>query len=160
MARQIPESPALMPARREARFVAFAVDALVLALLVVPFLALAGLTVLLQSAWLEVDPTLGEWLIGAAVVGVWLAVPPLYAVLGALSSGTVGARLLRLSITDEEGGELDTDRAVKRALLLYPSTWVLGLGHAMAFWDPLGRGLHDRVAGTIVVERARDKRQA
>lgn len=155
MAHADPESPALILARREARFVAFAVDALVLAVLMVPFVALGGLAVLLQSAWLEVDPTLGEWLIGGGVAGVWLAIPPLYAAVGALSGGTLGARLLRLAIADADGRPVDADRAVMRALLLYPSTWVLGLGQAVALVDPLGRGLHDRLAGTVVVERER-----
>ena len=151
------DSKAWIPARREARFVAFAVDALFLSVLLLLFLALGGLAVLLQSAWLAVDPPLRAWIIGLGVAGLWLIAPPLYAAVGARRGGTLGARLLRLSITNEEGGAISKDRAVARALLLYPSTWALGLGQAAAFADPLGRGLHDRLAGTIVVEQVADE---
>lgn len=147
------DSQVWMPARREARFVAFAVDALFLTALLLLFLALGGLAVLLQSAWLAVDPPLHAWIIGFGVAGLWLIAPPLYAAAGALRGGTLGARLLRLSIMNEEGGVINKDRAVVRALLLYPSTWALCLGQAAAFADPLGRGLHDRLARTIVVEQ-------
>ncbi len=147
---------AWMPARREARFVAFAVDAVFLTALLLPFLVLGWLTVLLQSAWLAVDPPLRAWIIGFGVASLWVIVPPLYAAVGALHGGTLGARLLRLSITNEEGGAVSRNRVVARSLLLYPSTWALGLGQAAAFADPLGRGLHDRLAGTIVVEQVAD----
>ena len=92
--------PALRPARREARVAAFAVDMLVLAALAPGFVALGGLTVLLQTGWLDVDPTGREWAWGYAVSGLWLLTPWLYFTLGTSRGGTVGARLLGLSVRD------------------------------------------------------------
>ena len=105
--------PALRPARREARVAAFAVDMLVLAALAPGFAALGGLTVLLQTGWLDVDPTGREWAWGYAVSGLWLVTPWLYFTLGTSRGGTVGARLLGLSVRDRRRRALGPRRAAR-----------------------------------------------
>ena len=140
------------PARREARLVALALDGLVLILVLPPFVALGGLTVLLQTNWLEVDPSRTEWAWGYAVAALWLATPLVYFSVGAVGSGTAGARLLGLRVVDGGGRTVGLRRSVGRSALMYPSVLLFGLGLLASMIDPLGRTLHDRVAGTLVVE--------
>ena len=142
------------PARREARLVAFAVDGLLLALGLGLFLALGGLTVLLQTNWLEVDPSGGEWRWGYVVagLGLGLGLPPLYFGLGALWGGTAGARLLGLTVQRRDGASVGAGRALARAALLCVTLLPLGVGALASLVDREGRPLHDRWAGTVVVE--------
>ncbi len=140
------------PARREARLVALAVDGLVLILVLPLFVALGGLTVLLQTNWLDVDPSGTEWAWGYAVAALWLATPLVYFSIGAVGSGTAGARLLGLRVVDGGGRTVGLRRAVGRSALMYPSALLFGLGLLASMIDPLGRTLHDQLAGTMVVE--------
>ena len=150
--------PALRPARREARVTAFAVDMLVLAALGPGFVALGGLTVLLQTGWLEVDPTGQEWAWGYVVSGLWLLTPWPYFTLGTSRGGTVGARLLGLSVRDRRRRTLGPGRAAARAALLYPSALLLGLGFLVALLDGRGRTLADRLSDSRVFELGEGKR--
>ena len=139
-------------ARREARFVAGAIDLVVLLLLLPVFVGFAGLTVLLQTNWLEVDPSGREWLWGYLVAALWLAAPLWYVVLGAAFGGTVGARVLGLRVLTAAGEAPSPRRALARALLLYPSLGLLGLGPLLALSRKDGRPFHDTISGTYVWE--------
>ena len=144
--------PILQPARREARTTAFALDALLLLALAPAFIGLGGLTVLLQSDWLALDPTHGAWTVGYVVSGLWLGMPWLYFTLGASYGGTVGARVLRLSVRDQRQRAVGPRRAAVRAALLYPSALLLGLGFLLGLVDERGRTLADRLSGSRVYE--------
>ncbi len=140
----------LEPARREARVVAFAVDALLLLALLPIFLVLGGLTVLLQTNWLELDPTRTQWIWGYVVTLLWLVVPLSYFALAPLRGGTVGARLLSLRLARTNGEPLDLPRTLLRASLMYPSCGLLALGVLPSLRDRAGRTLHDRYSGTLL----------
>ncbi len=137
-------------ARREARFVAGAIDLAVLFLLLPVFLSFAGLTILLQTNWLEVDPTGNEWLWGYVVAMLWFAAPLCYFALGTMFGGTVGARVLRLRILTATGKTPSPLRSLARALLLYPSLGLLGLGPMLALVRGDKRPFHDSLSGTYV----------
>ena len=143
------------PARREARLVALCVDALVLAAIAPLFLALGGLTVLLQTQWLEVDPSGTEWIWGGVVSALWLPAGVAYFAVGAARAGTVGARLLGLTVRDREGRAVTGRRAALRAALMPPLALAAGAGPLWALADRQGRMLHDVVSATVVLERAR-----
>lgn len=151
----------LRPARREARVTAFAVDALALAAALPVFVALGGLTVLLQTGWLAADPSGTEWRWGYVVTGLWFAAPLAYFSAGSGSRQTVGARLLGLRVLDGRAAEgrprpLGPGRAALRAALLYPSALLLGVGFLAALCDRRGRTLADRLteSGVFEVEEA------
>ncbi len=152
MSRRDDVSLRYVAARREARLVAFAIDGLTLAALAVPFLAVAGLAVLLQSDWLAVDPSGGEWAVGYGIALSWLVAPLIYVTLGTVSGGTVGARWLGLAIRRADGGALGVRRAALRGAFLYASTLLLGGGLLASLFDAQGRPLHDRLAGAQVFE--------
>ena len=143
------------PARREARLVALCVDALVLAAAVPLFLALGGLTVLLQTQWLEVDPSGTEWIWGGLVSALWLPAGVAYFALGTARAGTLGARLLGLVVRDREGRAVTARRAAARAALMPPLALAAGAGPLWALADRQGRMLHDVVSATVVLERTR-----
>lgn len=72
----------------------------------------------------------------------------IFLVMSVLTVGTVGCtpgkRLLGLRVVSEDGGRLGFGRVVVRSVLLC-------LALPALVWDRDGRGLHDRLAGTVEV---------
>ncbi len=64
---------------------------------------------------------------------------------------TIGARAWRIRIEDRAGRTLSAKAAWLRALVLCAGALPLGLGTAVAWFDPERRSLQDRVAGSRVV---------
>lgn len=159
MIETVPSPTGYAPARREARALAFVIDAFVLALLGLPFIAGGGLAVLLQSDWLDQDPSGSAWAVGYGIVSGWLLLPWLYASHGAAHGGTVGARLLGLRVAGAGLRPLAPGRALLRAGLMYLSVAVLGIGQWSSVWDRQGRTLPDRLAGTQIYEAGRAGRE-
>lgn len=149
--RGVSRSQSRLPARREARFVAWAIDALVVALTLPVFLGLGGLTVLLQTDWLALDPNGMQWVGGYVVALLWLSVPLWYFGLASARGGTVGARVMGLRVVDPGGRQVTTGQALWRALLMYPSLALLGAGGLMSLRSG-GLTAHDQWSGTLVVE--------
>ena len=136
-----------LPARREARLLAAAIDLVVVALLGALCAALALAAMLAQVDPFESDPTLGQWLVGYAVAALGLPAAALYIALATLRGGTLGARLLGLRV------DAAPARVLLRALLWWPG----GIAAIALWWpwlDPQGRALVDRVTGTRLLERA------
>ncbi len=149
--RGVSRSQSRLPARREARFVAWAIDVVVVVLTLPVFLGLGGLTVLLQTDWLALDPSGMQWVWGYVVALLWLSVPPWYFGLASARGGTVGARVLRLRVVDAGGRPMTTRQALWRALLMYPSLALLGAGGLMSLRSG-SLTAHDQWSGTLVVE--------
>jgi uncharacterized RDD family membrane protein YckC len=83
-----------------------------------------------------------------------------FVVIANLSGRTLGKWVAGLRIERKDGEVLSVRRALLRHLVGYPLTLVtLGLGFLVAAFDPQGRALHDRLAGTVVV-RSRPPRPA
>jgi resuscitation-promoting factor RpfA len=75
-----------------------------------------------------------------------------YATLGhALMGATIGKRLLGLRVTGPDGGAPSLARSAARAGLAVLALAALGLPLLVALFTRSGRGLHDVVAGTVVV---------
>ena len=137
-----------LPARREARLLAAAIDLVVVALLGALCALLALAAMLIQVDPFEADPTLGQWLVGYAVAALGLPAAALYIALATLRGGTLGARLLGLRVV-----EAAPARVLLRALLWWPG----GIAAIALWWpwlDPQGRALVDRISGTRLLERA------
>ena len=136
-----------VPARREARLLAGAIDLLVVALLGALCVLLALAAMLAQVDPFESDPTLGQWVVGYAVAALWFPVTALYIALASLRNGTVGARLLGLRVAGA------TPRMLARALLWWPG-WIALAALWWPWLDPQGRAPVDRLTGTWLLEPA------
>lgn len=139
-----------VPARREARLLAGAIDLVVVALLGALCVLLALAAMLAQVDPFESDPTLGQWVVGYAVAALWFPVTVLYIALAGLRSGSVGARLLGLRV---DGATPRMARMLARALLWWPG-WIALAALWWPWLDPQGRGPVDRLTGTWLLEPA------
>jgi Predicted membrane protein/domain len=73
-------------------------------------------------------------------------------VLPGLTGLTLGKWATGLRIERNDGGEIGIGRALIRHFVGYPLSFVLlGLGFFLAAFTVRGRGLHDIIAGTVVV---------
>ena len=136
-----------VPARREARLLAGAIDLVVVALLGALCALVALAAMLAQVDPFESDPTFGQWLVGYAVAALWFPAAVLYIALAGLRGGTLGARSLGLRV------DASPARILARALLWWPGWFAL----AALWWpwlDPQGRGPVDRLTGTWLLEPA------
>ncbi|NBZ87453.1 RDD family protein [Stagnihabitans tardus] len=81
--------------------------------------------------------------------------PILYDVLLTASSwqATVGKRALGLIVVDLNGQRLTPWRATGRYFAKIPSALILGIGFLMVGWTERKQGLHDMIAGTLVVKK-------
>ena len=66
---------------------------------------------------------------------------------------TLGKLACRLRVTDETGRRIGLGRAVGRNLAKYLSALTLGIGFLMVGWTRRKQGLHDLIAGTLVLRR-------
>jgi uncharacterized RDD family membrane protein YckC len=133
-------SPAPGLARRLA---CAAYELLILAALVLvatfPYLALAGdsssgLRRHLLQAWVLL-------VVGAYLVGFWTR-----------GGQTLAMKTWRIRLESAHGGPVDTGRAVRRYLLAVAGAAGLGVGFLWALLDRDGQFLHDRLAGTRLVD--------
>jgi uncharacterized RDD family membrane protein YckC len=72
---------------------------------------------------------------------------------------TVGRRLVRIVVTDLNGNRLTFARASARYFAKLLSWGTYGIGFLMQPFTKRKQGLHDRIAGCIVVDRPRGARQ-
>jgi uncharacterized RDD family membrane protein YckC len=82
-------------------------------------------------------------------VGQWL-----YEALLTSSSwqGTIGKRVLRLKVTDENGNRIGFGRATGRFFAKIISGLIMWIGFIMIGFTDRKRGLHDMLAGTLVMK--------
>ena len=141
------------PARLEARAVALGLDAVIVAAMSAPFLALGGLVVLLQTDWLADDPSSSAWRWGYLTAGLWLPALVAYLGVGGTRGATLGQRALGLRVRDRGGRAPGRGRALARALVQLLASAALGLGLLAVLVDGERRSLADRATGTRVWER-------
>ena len=177
-----PSRAASVPcARMDVRFTAWVLDLMVYFIIGSLFFVVAGLVLLLDTNYGEVDPTeRALW----AFLGIWFSSLPvtlLYVLMfWAWRGQTVGKLAMGIRVAQEDGRPLGFGGALRRLLahFIYPAA-VLGLvtaavyagldltgiaaaaglgllltfaGYALAFFTPQHRALHDYLAGTVVVD--------
>jgi len=99
------------------------------------------------------DTVVGEAQLLLSLFAVLLVAAFVHGTLGhALMGATLGKRLLGLRVVSREGRPLSLSRSAARAALAILSFLLLGLGCLLALFTRSGRGLHDFLAGTYVVE--------
>jgi uncharacterized RDD family membrane protein YckC len=95
---------------------------------------------------------------GGAVIGylIWIVGGFVYSAAMESSShqATIGKIALGIQVTDLEGNKLTFGRALGRNLAKILSALILYIGFIMAAFTERKQGLHDMIAGTLVVQRA------
>ena len=90
--------------------------------------------------------------VGAGVgVGYWV-------ILHAHGRQTLGKRVIGAVVTDMGFRPIGHGRALARLLAEIASALPLYIGYLWPLWDPQRQALHDKLAGTVVVERAQLQR--
>jgi len=88
---------------------------------------------------------------GLSIVGLVLTIA-YYALLESSRwQATVGKRACRLRVADESGRRIGLGRAIGRYLGKFVSAFILGIGFLMVGWTRRKQGLHDIMAGTLVM---------
>lgn len=143
------------------RFLAYFIDRLILGIVATPLyfiFIMPRLLPFIQDAESngEPSPEMIAALVGAGVtagclvlVGAWL-----YEALLTCSSwqGTIGKKVLRLKVTDEAGNRIGFGRSTGRFFAKIISTMIMYIGFIMVGFTDRKRGLHDMIAGTLVMK--------
>jgi uncharacterized RDD family membrane protein YckC len=141
-----------------ARLAGFATRALGLA---IDFLILDVATLALGGAiaWaatvvgVDLSPS-GPVVAGLAAAG-WLALMSIYlVVLWCLTGQTPGMRFMGIRVIDRHGSAPGLVRSLRRLGGMYLAAIPLGAGFLLVLVDDRRRGLHDRLAGTLVIHSA------
>jgi uncharacterized RDD family membrane protein YckC len=119
------------------RALAWSVDGL-------PFAALAGA----MAAWLGADPGL----LAPALTALALAGFVYQLLCTWLLGATLGKRVAGLRVVGPDGARPGLARSAWRAAAAVLGVVVVGIGPLVALFTRTGRGLHDLLAGTAVVE--------
>ena len=128
------------------RAIALATDA---ALVTVLFMSVTGLVALVASLVGGLRP---EWLVGALLGSGWLLIAGSYFVLFWSAAGqTPGMRLLRLRVRGPDGEAPSIGRSMARLVGLVIAIVPLFAGFVPVLFTERRRGLHDLLAGTVVL---------
>jgi uncharacterized RDD family membrane protein YckC len=92
---------------------------------------------------------------GQAALLLSLLLDWLYFALLESSAGqaTLGKSVLGLAVTNTRGERISFGRATGRYFAKFLSALILGVGFLMVGWTRRKQGLHDFIAGTLVVRR-------
>jgi uncharacterized RDD family membrane protein YckC len=93
-------------------------------------------------------PRVGEVYPLISLVGDWLYFSLMES---SASQGTVGKIVCGLRVTDTQGRRISFGRATGRYFAKILSALILLIGYLMVGWTRQKRGLHDFIAGTLVV---------
>jgi uncharacterized RDD family membrane protein YckC len=138
----------------ETRLVAFVLDVIVLFSVFLLFIAVAGLQLLLRSDFGDVDPPDSAFYLAAIILLVYFfPFFPLYFLsLWVWRGQTVGKMAMAIKVVRRDGHPLGVGTALLRLVGYLFSTLLLFAGFLMIAFDQQRRGLHDRLADTLVVE--------
>jgi len=148
------EPVSLRYASIETRLVAFILDLIVLASFFALFLAFALLQLLLRSDFGDNDPPDQAYYVAAVIIlGYFVAFVPLYFVgLWTWRGQTLGKMAIAIRVVRSDGRPVSVGTALLRLVGYLFSSLLLFVGFLMIVFDRERRGLHDRLADTIVVD--------
>ncbi|HJZ80965.1 MAG TPA: RDD family protein [Pyrinomonadaceae bacterium] len=133
------------------RFAAYLIDTILLSLILVPFAILLGVAIVLSGGGDENSPLLGLLSILIRLVEVvagWLYFAGLES---SAWQATVGKKVCGLVVTDADGYRLSFAKATGRYFAKILSALILFIGFVMIAFSDKKQGLHDQIAGTLVV---------
>ena len=135
------------------RFVAFLIDSLVLAFVLVPLLLMVYGSQYFDPARLMTGAPAGAWDIVIQLVILAIGVA-----FWRYRGATPGKMAIGAKIVDARSGTLaSTGRLVVRFIAYFASMIPLGLGFAWIGIDPRKQGFHDKIAGTLVIHEKVNK---
>jgi uncharacterized RDD family membrane protein YckC len=149
------------------RAIGFGIDAVIIDLAAATVTAIVALALNLFNIPSEIDKALAA--VGAVVFIAWSAA--YFVTFWSTTGQTPGARIMRFRVLapGAKRGHIDPRRAVVRLLAMILAAIPLLAGYFMVLFDDRRRGLHDRLARTVVVDapdtetpvrRMRARRQA
>jgi len=126
------------------RVVAYLIDAILLGVVGTILASLAGIPMMAGEAT-AFDPTVN---LGSLVIG-WLY----FALMESSERGaTIGKMAVGLRVVTDQGQRLTFGRATGRYFAKFVSAIILLIGFIMVAFTDRKRGLHDMIAGTLVVK--------
>lgn len=138
----------LRPAKFSDRFIAYVIDSF-------PFIA--GYYVCMVLLFMRFQDLAGRPEFPLLFACGWIFLCWAYQTVGNLSGGTVGKKIMGLSVTDREGRRLGFGRSMLRAAAWLLSMPLFNLGCVVALFHPESRAFHDLVSGAIVLEEGRPR---
>ena len=138
----------------ETRLVAFILDLIVLASFFALFVAFALLQLLVRSDFGDDDPPDQAYYVAAIIIMTYfVAFVPLYFVgMWAWRGQTLGKMAVAIRVVRSDGRPAGVGAALLRLVGYLFSSLLLFAGFLMIVFDRQRRGLHDRLADTIVVD--------
>ncbi|HVS83751.1 MAG TPA: RDD family protein [Pyrinomonadaceae bacterium] len=132
------------------RFLAYFIDTLISCAVFFPVGIILGVIIVASGS----DPNSADMILlrlstnGLSIVAGWL-----YFSLCESSAwqGTVGKKVLGLRVTDLDGRRISFGRATGRHFSKILSGLILGIGFIMIAFSEKKQGLHDQIAGTLVL---------
>lgn len=139
------------------RVLGFAIDVVILD---IAALALGG-----GLAWaanvLGIDLNPSVPLVAALAAAGWLVLISNYLVaFWCLTGQTPGMRFMGIRVTDRRGATPGLTRSLRRLVGMYLAALPAGAGFLLVLVDDRRRGLHDRLAGTLVIHAVSSKLDA
>ena len=148
------------------RFVAHIIDSIVVyvaqSFVLVPILGLFGISFasnlddMESMSQAETIGMIGGFI--AFMTATWILTTAIAVLYGALMESskyqaTIGKMALGITVTDMNGQKLDLVKAVIRNLSKIVSTFIMCIGYLMVAFTEKKQGLHDLIAGTLVVKK-------
>jgi uncharacterized RDD family membrane protein YckC len=133
--------------------VAAIIDSILIGIVVFPVLGILGFTIALAGSQVSM-PEIGVHLVrGIVASALFMGAGWLYEAILESSSkqATVGKMALGLKVTDEYGQRISFARASARYFSKILSRMILLIGYIMVGFTQRKQGLHDMIAGTLVV---------
>ena len=132
------------------RAIAFGVDALLIDLVAAGVAAIVALALNLLQVPSKIDTALAA--VGAVALILWAAA--YFVTFWSTTGQTPGARVMRFRVLapGAERGRIGPRRAIVRLIAMTLAAIPLLAGYFMVLFDDRRRGLHDRIAGTVVVD--------
>jgi uncharacterized RDD family membrane protein YckC len=138
----------------ETRLVALVLDVIVLFSVLLLFVTVAGLQLLLRSEFGDIDPPDSAFYLAAIIILVYFFpfFPLYFLTLWVWRGQTVGKMAMAIKVVRRDGHPLGVGTALLRLVGYLFSTLPLFAGFLLIAFDRQRRGLHDRLADTLVVE--------
>jgi uncharacterized RDD family membrane protein YckC len=151
-------SPAPIYAGLVTRVVAFVIDAAIVNGIAFVFGASISLALSVFGISLDEVP---DGVTVAVGVGGWVLINVAYfAGSWALTGQTTGMRLMTIRVLRTNGERLSLRRGLRRILAMILAALPLFAGYLLILVDDRRRGLHDRLAGTVVLFLTAEEREA
>jgi uncharacterized RDD family membrane protein YckC len=132
------------------RAIGFGIDAVIIDLAAVVVAAIVALAMNLLGGPSKIDTALAA--LGAVVFVVWSAA--YFVTFWSTTGQTPGARMMRFRVLapGAKGGHIPPRRALVRLIGMILAAIPLLAGYFMVLFDDRRRGLHDRLARTVVID--------